>query len=158
MSFDNKDLRNALGQFPTGVCVITSAPEGTSPFGMTVNSFSSLSLDPALLLWSLQKNSDLAKAWDQATHFAVNVLKKEQVTLSNTYAKKNDHDLRPQDYRIGKTGNPVLKESLVNFECRIHARHDGGDHIIIVGEVLEMNQSPTGEPLVFHSGQYRELH
>lgn len=157
MTFDGKTLRNALGQFPTGVTVITAHVPGQAPMGMTANSFASVSLDPALVLWSIQKDSDCFKTFEQATHYGVNVLSADQQALSNQYAKKGAHDLDPAHYRIGKTSCPVLKNALVSFECKITERLEGGDHIILLGEVLELNKGVDNKPLVFHAGQYREL-
>lgn len=158
MSFSSRDFRDALGRFATGVCVITFAPENGKPFGMTVNSFASVSLEPALVLWSLQKNSDVFEEIISAGRYAVNILSSEQRALSDQYAKKGDHDLSPEHFRIGKTGSPVLKNAIVSFECESEAQHEGGDHVILVGRVLEMDSSPTGDPLLFVSGKYRELH
>ena len=158
MSFDSREYRDALGRFATGVCVITADPEGYQPFGMTVNSFASVSLEPPLLLWSLQKNSEMLDAFDKTRYFAVNVLAKEQQALSDQYAKKGDHVLDAGHFRIGASSCPVLRDVLVSFECVVEARHDGGDHIIIVGRVMEMQERPNGEPLLFYRGGYRELH
>ena len=158
MSFESRDFRDALGRFATGVCVITFAPEDGKPFGMTINSFASVSLEPPLVLWSLQKNSDVFDEIVNAKRYAVNVLSQEQRPMSDQYAKKSDHDLSPEHFSIGKTGSPLLKGSLVTFECETEAVHDGGDHVIIVGRVLEMDSNPNGEPLLFVSGKYRELH
>ena len=93
MSFDSREFRDAMGSFATGVCVITANPEGYEPFGMTVNSLASLSLEPALLLWSLQNNSECLPAFEKADKFAVNILTTDQQDLSNYYAKKANHDL-----------------------------------------------------------------
>lgn len=157
MTIDSRALRNALGQFATGVTVITAAPKGGQPFGMTVNSFSALSLDPPLVLWNLQKNSECAAAFDQTSHYGVNILQHDQMAVSNAFAKKGEHDLKPGDYRLGRSGTPILKGCMATFECRITNRHDGGDHIILVGEVEEMHSLPDRKPLVFFSGRYREL-
>jgi len=157
MSFDSLQLRNALGRFATGVCVITANPEGHAPFGMTVNSFSSLSLTPPLVLWSLQKNSDTMEAFRVAKQYCVNVLSQEQKALSGRYAKKNEHALHADDYTMGESGLPVLKHCLASFECDMDARHDGGDHIILVGRVTHMSVATGGRPLVFYEGGYREL-
>ncbi|WP_273034463.1 flavin reductase family protein [Spongiibacter tropicus] len=157
MSFDPRTFRNALGQFTTGVCVITASPKGYEPFGMTVNSFASVSLDPALVLWSLRNDSECYAAFEAADGFAVNVLTQEQAALSNQYSKKDAHQLSKDHYRIGKSGLPVLRGALTSFECDIWQRYDGGDHLILVGKVTEMDLSPTGKPLVFQGGAYREL-
>lgn len=158
MSLDPIEFRNALGRFATGVCVITTNPEGVTPFGMTVNSFASVSLDPALILWSIQKNSDCFDTFSKAETFAVNILSDDQQDISNQYAKKGEHDLVEGSFRQGATGCVVLKEAMSSFECTIDARHDGGDHVIIVGRVHEMTNHPAERnPLVFFSGKYREL-
>lgn len=157
MSFTSREFRDALGQFATGVCVITANPPGETPFGMTVNSFASVSLDPPLVLWSLQKDSECAPAFASTKQFAVNILKSDQEAVSNRYAKKGAHSLDAGTFRQGRSGCVVLKESLTCFECDIEARHDGGDHIILIGRVLEMQNSPTGKPLLFHAGKYGEL-
>ena len=157
MSFESRDFRDALGSFATGVCVITANPEGFDPFGMTVNSFASVSLEPALTLWSLQNNSECLPAFEKAGHFAVNILTTEQQELSNFYAKKGDHKLVEDTYSLGKTGVPVLHGALTVFECKVWARYPGGDHLILVGEVEEMSTNPNGKPLLFHAGRYAEI-
>jgi len=157
MSFDSLQFRNALGRFATGVCVITANPPGHTPFGLTVNSFSSLSLTPPLVLWSLQKTSDTMDAFAAATHYCVNILAQDQRALSGRFAKKGEHALAEDDAIAGPSGLPVLKGCLASFECEIDARHDGGDHIILVGRVLEMQVSEGGRPLVYFEGGYREI-
>jgi flavin reductase (DIM6/NTAB) family NADH-FMN oxidoreductase RutF len=157
MTLNTRNFRDALGQFPTGVCVVTANPEGFTPFGMTVNSFASVSLDPPLVLWSLQKDSELAAAWDATSVFAVNVLNSSQQDLSNLYARKNEHDLQVDHYFMGEAGVPVIKDAVASFECELEATHDGGDHIILVGRAIEMENGPHTEPLVFHAGRYRVL-
>ena len=158
MSFSSREFRDALGRFATGICVITIASKDGKPFGITVNSFASVSLDPALVLWSLQKNSDVYDDIVNAERYTINILSTEQQALSDQYAKKSDHDLSPEHFRIGKTGSPVLKNSLVSFESESEAEYDGGDHVILVGRVQDMSNSPAGDPLLFVSGKYRQLH
>jgi flavin reductase (DIM6/NTAB) family NADH-FMN oxidoreductase RutF len=160
MAIDQRALRDALGQFPTGVTVVTADPEGYNAFGVTANSFASVSLDPPLVLWSLQKSSDTFDAFAAAKHFAVNILSDEQQAISNQYAQKNNHDLNAEHYVTGVTGMPLLKNTIASFECEVDVCHDGGDHIIMVGKVIAMHHSSTADtpsPLVFHAGSYREL-
>jgi len=158
MSVDSRAFRNALGRFATGVCVIAVNPQGQKPFGMTVNSFASVSLDPPLILWSLQKNSDCFSVFEKADRFSVNILTAGQQDISNQYAKKNEHDLVDGSYRLGRSGCVVLKDVMTSFECTLEAVHEGGDHVIIVGRVQEVNNHPASrEPLVFYSGKYRSL-
>jgi flavin reductase (DIM6/NTAB) family NADH-FMN oxidoreductase RutF len=158
MSFDGRELRNALGRFATGVCVVTTVSNTQQALGMTANSFSSVSLDPPLVLWSLQNNSDVYEVFARQRHFAINILSTEQQAHSNEYAKKGQHELLPAHYRLGRYGAPIIRDALASFECDLHATHDGGDHLIIVGRVRAMHQRPGGEPLLFYCGGYRELH
>lgn len=158
MSFESREFRDALGKFATGVCVITANPEGYEPFGMTVNSFAAVSLDPALVLWSIQKDSECFEAFEKATQYTVNVLGQDQQATSNAYAKKGDHALAAGDFRQGRSGCVVLNDAMTSFECDIEARIDGGDHVILLGRVQEMSNHPAkSEPLVFFGGKYREL-
>lgn len=157
MNFDSREFRNAMGRFATGVCVITAHPEGAEPFGMTVNSFASVSLEPPLLLWSLQNNSECFDQFAKTKRWTVNVLANDQLALSNQYAKKGQHTLDKNHYRIGVSGAPVLRGSLTSFECEDWQRYDGGDHLILVGHVLAMEARPTGRPLLFYGGRYGEL-
>ena len=157
MSIDQRAFRDALGCFPTGVTVITACPGDVEPFGVTANSFSSVSLDPPLILWSLQRNSDTFDDFEQTRFFGVNVLAASQQELSNQYAKKNNHSLDANHYRMGEHQVPLLHDAIVSFECEVDAVHDGGDHVIIVGKVLAMTEPNGAESLVFCSGQYRQL-
>jgi flavin reductase (DIM6/NTAB) family NADH-FMN oxidoreductase RutF len=158
MSIDGRELRNALGRFATGVCLITTTDEQQQPLAMTANSFSSVSLDPPLVLWSLQNSSDAYDAFSAPRYFNINVLASEQQDLSNRYARKGEHQIDPAHYRSGKYGAPVIRNALVTFECELEATYPGGDHLIIVGRVKEMHARPGGDPLLFFSGAYRELH
>jgi flavin reductase (DIM6/NTAB) family NADH-FMN oxidoreductase RutF len=155
--FDNLQFRQALGRFATGVCVITANPPGFGPFGLTVNSFASLSLAPPLVLWSLQKTSETMDAFHAATHYCVNVLEAGQQALSTRFARKSEHAMQEGEYVLGNTGLPVLPGTLAALECAIDARHDGGDHIILVGLVRELRVAPGGRPLLFYEGGYREV-
>lgn len=157
MSLDQRAFRDALGQFPTGVSIITASPDGYQPFGVTANSFASVSLDPPLVLWSLQKTSDTFAAFEAATHFAVNILSLDQQAMSNQYAKKFEHDLEADHFRIGETGTPIINDAVVSFECEKQVCHDGGDHLIMVGRVLAMTGIGAATPLCFHAGKYRRL-
>ncbi|MFK8047964.1 MAG: flavin reductase family protein [Halioglobus sp.] len=157
MSFDGRDLRNALGRFATGVCVISTVNSEGRPVGMTANSFSSVSLDPPLVLWSLQSNSDVYDAFATPSHFAINVLANTQEDLSNLYAKKGDHLMEADHFSAGQHGSPVVHNALVTFECELETTHAGGDHLIVIGRVLNVVSGSEGEPLLFFSGGYRAL-
>ena len=157
MSFDGRELRNALGRYATGVCVITTVTGAQQAVGMTANSFASVSLEPPLVLWSLQNNSDVYDVFSGPRFYAINILSSEQDGHSNQYAKKGQHELSPEHFSLGKYGSPIIRDALVSFECELEETHEGGDHLIIVGRVRDMQQKPEGEPLLFFSGGYREL-
>lgn len=157
MSFDGRELRNALGRYATGVCVISTVTGAGQAVGMTANSFASVSLEPPLVLWSLQNNSDLYDVFSSPRFYAINILSSEQEGHSNQYAKKGQHELSPEHFMLGQHGSPIIRDALVSFECELEKTHEGGDHLIIVGRVRDMQQRPTGEPLLFFSGGYREL-
>lgn len=157
MSLDTREFRNALGRFATGVCVITADVDG-KPFGMTVNSFASVSLDPALVLWSIQKDSECAPVFENVTHYGINILKDDQMDVSNQYAKKGEHELTAGTFRQGASGAVVLKDAMTSFECEIEQRIDAGDHIVLLSKVHEMSNDPAERnPLLFFGGKYREL-
>ncbi|MCB1842905.1 MAG: flavin reductase family protein [Halioglobus sp.] len=158
MSFDGRQLRNAMGRFATGVCLITTYTDDRQPLALTANSFSSVSLDPPLVLWNLQNNSDVYAHYAGQRFFAINVLSSEQQDMSNHYARKGQHLLDPAHFREGRYGAPIIRNALVNLECELHATHAGGDHLIIVGRIRDMHERPNGKPLLFYAGGYRELH
>jgi len=157
MEIDSRELRNALGRFATGVCIISAVTPQGEALGLTANSFASVSLDPPLVLWSLQNNSEVFSAFSTPRFYAINILALEQEGHSGRYAKKGDHRLDPEHFTTGKFGAPILRESLANFECELHATHDGGDHLIIVGRVRDMQTRAEGAPLLFFCGGYRQL-
>jgi flavin reductase (DIM6/NTAB) family NADH-FMN oxidoreductase RutF len=157
MTIDGRELRNALGRFTTGVCVITTVTGTGEALGLTANSFASVSLDPPLVLWSLQNNSDVYAAFSSPRYYAINVLADQQLEHSNQYATKGDHLLTREHYSAGEYGAPIIKESLVSFECELYKVHEGGDHLIIVGLVKAMQSRVDGDPLLFYSGAYRQL-
>ena len=157
MEIDSRELRNALGRYATGVCVISAVTEAGEPLGLTANSFASVSLDPPLVLWSLQNNSDVYTEFSTPRFFAINVLAREHIEHSGRYAKKGDHRLHPDHFAPGKFGAPLVHEALVSFECELHATYEAGDHLIILGRVRDMQARDDGEPLLFYSGDYRQL-
>ena len=157
MAIDGRELRNAMGRFATGVCLITTVTEEGEALALTANSFSSVSLDPPLVLWSLQNGSDVYQSYAHPRYFAINVLAREQEAHSNQYARKGEHRLAPEHFRQGAHGSPIIHDALASFECEVDATHEGGDHLIIVGRVLDMQVRAGGDPLLFYGGAYREL-
>jgi flavin reductase (DIM6/NTAB) family NADH-FMN oxidoreductase RutF len=144
-------FRDALGRFATGVTVITAAtPEG--PVGITANSFASLSLDPPLVLWSPARASSRFAPMINATHYAIHVLARAQGDVSRHFAGAG-RDFALPGIETSAEGVPLLPDCLARFECRRVAVHDGGDHAIIVGEVLRAIWR-DGAPLVFSAGRY----
>lgn len=156
MKFTERQFREALGQFTTGVCVVTAAPEGYDPVGVTVNSFTSVSIDPPLILWCLKIESVVYATFAATDRFAVNILAGTQKELSEHYADKTRHKLEPGCYVTGEGGAPVLNNAISSISCVVRSRHSGGDHVIILGEIMDISGNP-GEPLVFFQGRYREL-
>ena len=155
---DARDFRTALGTFPTGVCLITTlAPDGQRA-GLTANSFSSVSLDPPMVLWSLSRSATSAPVFRDAEYFAINVLSARDAELSSHFARSGeDKFARFADrFHGGLGGAPVLDGAAASFECHSRHRYYGGDHIIVIG-VVERYQHTDLAPLVFHRGRYAEL-
>ncbi|HEV2732101.1 MAG TPA: styrene monooxygenase/indole monooxygenase family protein [Terriglobales bacterium] len=152
--FDRRDYRKALGQFATGVTVVTAHASGGRKVGVTVNSFSSVSLDPPLILWSLSRQTPSFIDFTNATHFAVNVLESRQHHLSRQFSTPLPDKFAGVEFEEGTGGVPLLHGAIAQFVCRKLRHYDGGDHVILVGEVEQYNYN-EGEPLVFHSGRYR---
>jgi flavin reductase (DIM6/NTAB) family NADH-FMN oxidoreductase RutF len=152
--FERRDYRKALGQFATGVTVVTARASDGRRVGVTINSFSSVSLDPPLLLWSLSRQAPSFTDFSTATHFAVNVLEAKQHHLSRQFSTPLPDKFAGVECVEGAAGVPILSGVIAHFVCRKVRQYDGGDHVIFVGEVEEYKYS-DGEPLVFHSGRYR---
>ncbi|HZG32520.1 MAG TPA: alpha/beta fold hydrolase [Sphingopyxis sp.] len=155
---DARTFRDALGCFATGVTVVTAiCPDGT-PIGLTANSFTSVSLDPPLLLVCIANNAGSAPYLKDAERFAVNVLQIGQQPTSNRFAGKGEDRFGITPWELGEFGTPVLSGSLNSFECSRDAVHDGGDHFILVGRVLKAIFEPRRDPLLYFRGKYRKLH
>lgn len=155
---DPRTLRDALGSFATGVTVVTCVDGDGNPAGLTVNSFTSVSLDPPLLLVCLAKRARSAAALRAAEHFAVNVLQTGQQPASIRFATRDEDRFGTTPWSTGETGAPLLMESLAVFECERHAIYDGGDHDILLGKVIRASFDPTLDPLLYFRGRYRRLH
>ena len=153
---DSKAFRNALGQFATGVTVITTLDANGSKVGITANSFSSVSLDPMLVLWSIARTSRSFDIFNNASHFAIHVLNAGQRAISGQFASDCGDRFQNVSHRSGVGGVPVLDDYSAVFECETEARYEGGDHIIIIGRVHAFDNSGKA-PLVFHAGRYADL-
>lgn len=155
---DPRTLRAALGCFATGVTVVTClAPDGT-PAGLTVNSFTSVSLDPPLLLVCLAKQAASATPLTRALSFAINVLQTLQQPASIRFATRDEDRFGTTRWSQGEGGAPVLAESLGVFECERYAVYEGGDHHILVGRVVKASFDASLDPLLYFRGRYRRLH
>jgi flavin reductase (DIM6/NTAB) family NADH-FMN oxidoreductase RutF len=151
---DRRDFRRALGQFATGVTVVTARTPDGRKVGVTVNSFASVSLDPPLVLWSLSRQAPSFAEFTHATHFAVNVLAGNQHHLSRQFSTPLPDKFSGVEFAEGLGGVPLLSGVNAHFICRNVRQYDGGDHVIFLGEVEDYKYA-DGEPLVFHSGRYR---
>lgn len=150
--FDPRDFRDALGSFTTGVAVITAA-NGGKLAGLTVNSFASVSLNPPLVLWSLRIHSPSMAVFQEASHFAVNVLAEGQVGLARHFARSSDDKFTGLEFREGLGQAPVLAGIAASFECRTQHRYYGGDHVIYLGAVESYHHTKMA-PLVFSRGRF----
>lgn len=155
---DARTFRDALGCFATGVTVVTAIGADGLPIGLTANSFTSVSLDPPLLLVCIANNAGSAPALREAERFAVNVLQIGQQPTSNRFAGKGEDRFAATPWEVGEFGTPVLTGSLGSFECESQDIHDGGDHFILVGCVLKAIFEPRRDPLLYFRGKYRKLH
>lgn len=150
---DARQLRNALGRFPTGVTVITArGPDGKLE-GLTANSFSALSLDPPLVLWSINRNSQSLPGFLESGYFAINVLRAGQSGLSHHFATPRANKFEGVAFEDGLGGSPLLGGVLARFECQTTTTIEGGDHLLFVGRVHKISYA-EGEPLIFNAGCY----
>ena len=151
--FNPRELRSALGAFATGVTIITTRSRTGQLTGMTANSFTSVSLNPPLVLWSSSLYAQSLAAFQESSHFVVNILAHDQIELSNRFAKSHEDKFADVDHIIPECGAPVLIGSAAHFECRNEFRHYGGDHIIFIGHVerFAYTDKPT---LLFCRGKY----
>ena len=149
---DGRGFRRCLGQYATGVAVIT-VKHGDKLAGMAVNSFSAVSLDPPLVLWSIRRESASAQAYLEASHFAVNVLSADQVETSQVFGAPHPDRFSQVAWTPGRHGIPLLDGAVAHLECRLETVYEGGDHLILVGRVDRYVRF-EGEPLLFAQGQY----
>jgi flavin reductase (DIM6/NTAB) family NADH-FMN oxidoreductase RutF len=158
-SFNEREFRNALRLFATGVAIVT-AKSGTQLLGSTISSFNSVSLTPPLILFSIARSALGFELWRQVEHYGITILAEHQSELSNRFAKSRIDKWKDVDADTMKNGAPLLPEWLAYFECAAYARHDGGDHEIFVGRVLDFRcrpQAAESRPLLFFKGKYRSL-
>ena len=151
-----QQLRLALGRFTTGVTIVICRDATGTPVGLTANSFSGVSLDPPLVLWSLRRASPSLLVFHAASHFTVNVLAESQVDLSRRFASARLDKFADGVWTDGCNGAPVLAGCAAVFECETLSRQEAGDHLLFIGRVLNSSESAL-PPLVFQSGHYHML-
>ena len=153
---DTRAFRQALGQFPTGVCVVTCVVDGLR-LGMTVSSFNALSLNPPLVLFSIGKHTASLPLWERAGEYVVNVLAEHQTDLSERFARRSLKTWEGLSYAISSFGAPLLANVAAVFECAAEARHPAGDHALFIGRVNSFRAYAHRRPLVFTMGRYGEF-
>jgi flavin reductase (DIM6/NTAB) family NADH-FMN oxidoreductase RutF len=162
-AFDAKDLRHALGSFGTGVTIVSTLGAGGRPVGVTANSFNSVSLEPPIVLWSLNRRSASLEAFDACGRFVINVLALDQVALSRRFASARPDRFEGVAHRRGLAGLPLIDGCAAAFECRTVQRHEVGDHILFLGRVEAYEHRRPNGPvhgpmsgLLFHHGRYTQ--
>ncbi len=150
-----RQFRDGLGRFASGVTVVTARTPDGGIIGMTANSFSSVSMDPPLILWCPAKTSSRYAIFEQAEHFAIHVMSAEQQAVALGFARSGTA-FDGLDVQINAFGVPLLNDCLARFECQTNALHDAGDHAIMVGRVRSA-AFREGEPLIFSQGQFRQF-
>jgi flavin reductase (DIM6/NTAB) family NADH-FMN oxidoreductase RutF len=155
-AIDPRRLRDALGRFATGVTVITTTDADGNRYGVTANSYNSVSLDPPLILWSLAKSSRSMPAFAQCDHFAVHILGEHQEALAMRFASSADDKFAGLETREGIGGVPLFDNCAAHLECSTENAIEGGDHTIFLGRVLNF-ESCDCEPLLFHAGRFARV-
>lgn len=156
--FSQREFRDALGRFATGVTVVTACDAEGRPVGLTANSFNSVSLEPPLVLWSLSRSASTMSTFSTCRHYAVNVLSAEQVALAQQFAARGTDRWAGVSYTLGANGAPLLDGTLATFECFNRNQHAEGDHVIFVGEVERCHQGAHAPPLLYHGGKFYTEH
>ena len=154
---DRAKLRSVLSNFATGITVVTGRDQMRRPRAITVNAFTSLSLDPPLVLYCLDRSAFHFDVFSKANAFAVNILAADQQALSDRFAREAEDDFADWDTVTLTTGSPILTGCLANLDCETEALHEFGDHVIVIGRVTGLNVTGPTEPLVYFRGGYRRL-
>lgn len=154
--FDPRLLRDALGSFATGVTIITAAGPDDVQVGLTANSFSSVSLNPALVSWSLASHAPSMPIFQNCSHYAIHVLNQQQQDIAMRFSQPRDDKFHGLSLQNGLGNAPLLSGALATFQCRNAYRHAGGDHVIFLGAVERFDHT-DGAPLIFHRGQFGDL-
>jgi flavin reductase (DIM6/NTAB) family NADH-FMN oxidoreductase RutF len=156
-AFSEREFRDAMAQFATGVAVICAPGPPNRFVGFTANSFISLSLDPPLVVWSLKRSATSLAAFEKAAHYAINVLAHDQVELARRFSRPHTDRFEGVEFRLGNAGAPLIAGCVAWFECRHHAQHRAGDHVLFIGEVMTCGRRKDAG-LVFHHGRFGTTH
>ncbi len=157
MTIDPNEFRQALGTFATGITVVTTKTDKNTPIGVTINSFASVSLEPALVLFSLKVDSPLHDIFAKAEHFNVAILSDQQENISNLFAGRAENKFDQVEWQAGNNGSPVLQGPLSTLECTRVQAYEGGDHTIFIGQVTHIELAADGNPLLYFKGGYKTL-
>jgi len=156
-AFTEREFRDALAQFATGVAIICAPGPHERFVGFTANSFSSVSLDPPLVVWSLNGRATSLAAFENAERYAINVLAHDQADLARRFSRPHADRFEGVDYTLGRAGAPLIAGCVAWFECRHHAQHRAGDHVLFIGTVMTCRRK-NGAGLVFHHGRFGTTH
>lgn len=154
MSSNINDYRDTLGIFPTGVTVITTLDNQGTAVGFTANSFNSVSLEPKLVLWSLDKSASLLSTFEETKNYAIHFLTPEQIDISNTFASPIEDRFANIDWHLSENNLPILEGCAAHLECEARHCYPGGDHLIFVGEVIQYASDKKQKSLAYHLGNY----
>lgn len=157
MNVDSRTFRKALGCFATGINVVTTKAGDGAPLGVTISAFSSVSLEPPIVLFCLDKRNANVESFQSAGHFAVNILRDTQKEVSIRFASRSEDKWQGVEYDTWDSGVPILRGCLAVLECSALTQHDGGDHLIFLGRVDRLNVAEAGQPLLYFRGAYAEL-
>lgn len=152
----SRNLRQALGSFPTGVTVVSCLDKNNNPLGFTANSFTSVSLDPQLISICIDKESFNIDTFSITEHFAVSILSESQQSISTTFATPNEERFKDIDWRSEDTGSPIISNAVAWFDCKTEQVVDAGDHLILIGKIISFDSSPK-TPLMYLRGNYVNL-
>lgn len=154
--FTSAELRSSLALFATGIAIATTS-DGNERAGITVNSFSSVSMTPPLVLFSLNRNLRSFALFERASGFSINVLRHDQRAMSEQFSRGGESKWNDVDWETGKHGGIIIRPSLASFDCRLRHCYDGGDHAIFVGEVVALSSESVHEPLIYFRSRYHDL-
>lgn len=155
---DSKSFRQALGHFPTGVAIVTTRTGDGHPVGLTINSFTSLSLDPPLIMWSLDNRARSLSIFENCNYFAINIISSAQVDAAMGFANPKVEDkFGLVSHADGEEGVPLIDHCVATFVCKNYRQYEGGDHTIFIGRVVRHNTITEQEPAVFHRGKFTRL-